>query len=103
MSLPKLAILAAVLTGAFAGLGAFTFGYAEGLSYFSTDPRACANCHIMNEQYDSWTQGRRTTPSARCVDCHLPHDFVPQVHRQGRQRLPPLQGLHVPGLPRADP
>jgi nitrite reductase (cytochrome c-552) len=41
----------AIVLGAFAGLGAFTFRYAEGFSYFSTDPRACKNCHIMNEQY----------------------------------------------------
>jgi cytochrome c nitrite reductase small subunit len=37
-----------------AGVGAFTFGYARGLSYLATDPRACANCHIMNEQYSAW-------------------------------------------------
>ena len=32
------------------GVGAFTFQYGEGLSYFSTDPDACANCHIMRPQ-----------------------------------------------------
>ena len=58
-----------------AGLGAFTFRYGEGLSYFSTDPRACANCHIMNDQYDSWQKGQHHA-AATCVDCHLPHDFV---------------------------
>ena len=58
-----------------AGLGAFTFRYGEGFSYFSTDPRACANCHIMNEQYRSWSLGPHHA-SAKCVECHLPHDFV---------------------------
>src|SRR5688572_23556212 len=43
----------AVFAGVVAGMGFFTFGYAEGLSYFSSDPKACANCHIMNDQYDS--------------------------------------------------
>ena len=47
----------AVPLGAFAGLSGFTAQYAEGLSYLSNDPRACANCHIMNEQYDSWRKG----------------------------------------------
>ncbi len=57
------------------GTGLFTFHYAEGLSYFSTDPKACKNCHIMNEQYDSWVKGPHHA-FAGCVDCHLPHTFV---------------------------
>jgi cytochrome c nitrite reductase small subunit len=46
----KLAIVLAGLTGTLAGLGVYTFHYGEGLSYFSTDPRACKNCHVMNDQ-----------------------------------------------------
>ena len=68
-------ILVLVLVGAVLGMAGFTFLYAEGLSYFSTEPQACANCHIMNDQYASWPRGR-TTATPRCVDCHLPHDFV---------------------------
>ena len=68
-------IVLAVTLGAVLGLGAFTFHYAAGLSYFSTDPRACKNCHIMNDEFDSWTKGPHHA-SARCIDCHLPHDFV---------------------------
>ena len=57
--------------GVLTGVGAFTFGYAKGLSYLSTDPRACANCHIMNDQYAAWLKsGHRHT--ATCVECHLP-------------------------------
>jgi cytochrome c nitrite reductase small subunit len=66
---------AAALAGAVLGLGTFTFAYAEGLSYFSTDPKACANCHIMNDQYASWAKGPHHG-DARCVDCHLPHEFL---------------------------
>jgi len=65
----------AVLVGVLLGVGAFTFDYAEGLSYFSRDPAACANCHIMLPQYDSWQKASHHTV-ATCVDCHLPHDFV---------------------------
>ena len=43
-----------VLAGAVLGLGSFTFHYAEGGSYFSNDPRACVNCHIMRDAYDGW-------------------------------------------------
>jgi len=70
-SVPGLLLLA-ILAGIPAGVGAFTFVYAKGFSYLSTDPRACVNCHVMNEQYDAWLRsGHRHT--ATCVECHLPH------------------------------
>ena len=59
------------------GLGAFTFRYAEGLSYFSADPRACVNCHIMRDEYASWQHSAHHAV-ATCVTCHLPHPFVPK-------------------------
>jgi cytochrome c nitrite reductase small subunit len=64
-----------LLLGMLTGLGLYTFRYAEGLSYFSTDPQACANCHIMQPQYDSWQKAGHHHV-ASCVDCHLPHTFV---------------------------
>lgn len=67
--------IAAIGLGIFVGLGSYTFRYAEGLSYFSTDPAACANCHIMQPQYDSWQKSSHHAV-AKCVDCHLPHDFI---------------------------
>lgn len=67
--------LAAVLVGLLVGQGAYTFRYAEGLSYFSKDPAACANCHIMQPQYDSWQKSSHHGV-ATCVDCHLPHTFL---------------------------
>ena len=39
----------------FLGVSAYTFTYAEGFSYLSDDPKACINCHIMNDQYHSWS------------------------------------------------
>jgi cytochrome c nitrite reductase small subunit len=65
----------AALVGLVTGVALFTFSYAEGASYFSTDPKACANCHIMNDQFASWSKGPHHG-DARCIDCHLPHDFV---------------------------
>ena len=70
--------MAAILVGVAAGVGLFTFRYAAGLSYFSTDPRACANCHIMNDEYASWQKGPHHG-AARCVDCHLPHNGVQKL------------------------
>jgi len=60
--------------GVFIGLGGFTFGYGEGWSYFSTDPAACANCHVMQPYYDAWQKSSHHHV-ATCVDCHLPHGF----------------------------
>lgn len=70
-----LATVLAVMIGVLVGLGTTTFLYAEGTSYLSTDPAACANCHIMQPQYDSWQKASHHT-AATCVDCHLPSDFV---------------------------
>jgi cytochrome c nitrite reductase small subunit len=68
---PWPALLALCLLGLPAGVGAFTFVYANGMSYLSTDPRACVNCHVMNEQYDGWLKGGHRH-TATCVACHLP-------------------------------
>jgi cytochrome c nitrite reductase small subunit len=61
--------------GTVLGLGLFTFWFAEGGSYFSSDPKACVNCHIMRDQFDSWQKASHHA-NATCVDCHLPHDLV---------------------------
>ncbi|HSQ68820.1 MAG TPA: NapC/NirT family cytochrome c, partial [Steroidobacteraceae bacterium] len=65
----------AVLAGILLGIGGYTFLYAGGFSYLSSDPEACMNCHIMRPQFDSWQKGSHHAV-AKCVDCHLPHDFV---------------------------
>lgn len=67
----------AVVTGVAAGIGAYTFSYAKGLSYFGTDPRACTNCHIMEPEYAGWQKSSHHAV-AGCVDCHLPASFVPK-------------------------
>jgi len=63
--------LLAVLIGSALGICGFTFRYAEGGSYLSSDPAACVNCHIMRPQYDAWQKASHHTV-ATCVDCHLP-------------------------------
>ena len=45
---PMLVVAVAALAGIALGLAAFTFHYAEGLSYFSTDPKACAKMPISS-------------------------------------------------------
>jgi cytochrome c nitrite reductase small subunit len=67
--------LLAVLGGAALGIGLFTFTYAKGGSYLTNDPAACANCHVMNEQYAGWMKGSHRA-AATCNDCHAPHDTL---------------------------
>ncbi len=73
----RLAILLSILVGLMLGLGYFTWSYAEGGSYFSNDPRACANCHIMREYLDSWQKSSHSS-RATCNDCHTPDDLIPK-------------------------
>ncbi len=72
------ALIACVLAGIPVGLAGATFWYAEGLSYFSNNPQTCTNCHIMNEQYDSWAKSGHHHVAV-CNDCHLPHALVPKL------------------------
>ena len=68
-------VLAAALVGVALGLGGFTFVYAKGASYLSTDPAVCANCHIMGEHFAAWQRSSHRT-AAGCADCHMPHDLL---------------------------
>ncbi|MDQ3231561.1 MAG: cytochrome c nitrite reductase small subunit [Pseudobdellovibrionaceae bacterium] len=62
-------------TGAFLGLGIFTFHYAKGSSYFTNDPQSCVNCHIMQDNFDSWQMSSHRLTST-CNGCHTPSDFI---------------------------
>jgi cytochrome c nitrite reductase small subunit len=70
-------LVLAVVLGAFAGIGGYTFRYARGLSYFSKDPVACINCHVMRGEYDAWQKSSHHGVAV-CIDCHLPHAFIPK-------------------------
>jgi cytochrome c nitrite reductase small subunit len=69
-----LLFLVTAVFGGVAGLGAFTFLYAEGGSYLSDDPSACVNCHVMRDVYDGWNHGSHKAVAV-CNDCHTPHRF----------------------------
>jgi len=68
-------VVTAALLGVASGLGLYTFVYAKGHAYLTDDPAACANCHVMNEQYDGWLKGSHRSV-AGCNDCHVPANFV---------------------------
>jgi cytochrome c nitrite reductase small subunit len=68
----------AVVVGVLVGLGGFTFVYAGGHSYLSSDPKACVNCHVMREQYDGWIKSSHHAV-ATCNDCHMPKSLAPKL------------------------
>lgn len=55
-------------------MSVFTFAYAEGGSYLSNDPAACANCHVMNDHLKDWERGTHHAVAV-CNDCHAPKSF----------------------------
>lgn len=79
----KIELLTCLAIGIFVGIGFYTFDYAKGLSYFSNNPAACMNCHVMREQYESWGKSSHHA-IATCNDCHIPHSFPQKYIEKGR-------------------
>jgi cytochrome c nitrite reductase small subunit len=71
------ALLAVTALGLAAGVSGYTFVYARGGSYLTDDPAACANCHVMEEQYSGWLRSSHHAV-ATCNDCHTPSGLVPK-------------------------
>lgn len=70
----RASIILAILVGLVGGIALYTFVYAKGYAYLTNDSAACANCHIMNTQYDGWLKSSHRN-AAQCNDCHSPHDL----------------------------
>lgn len=68
---PFLATVASIAVGIAIGISGFTFVYAKGESYLRDNPEACANCHVMQEQFDGWLRSSHRNVAA-CNDCHTP-------------------------------
>lgn len=77
------AVTAGIAIGLAVGTGLFTFLYAKGASYLSNDARACANCHVMRDQYDGWVRSSHRAV-ATCNDCHTPHDPIGKYTTKAR-------------------
>lgn len=74
-----LAVIIALALGLATGIGSYTFVYAKGGSYLSNDPRACANCHIMQDHLDGWIKSSHRSV-ATCNDCHTPAGVIPKYY-----------------------
>jgi len=67
-------VLLGASIGLATGVGGYTFVYANGAAYLSDNPAACANCHVMREQYEGWQRASHHAV-ATCNDCHTPAGF----------------------------
>ena len=66
------------------GLFVYVVNESKMLSYLSSDPKVCINCHTMNTHYATW-QHSFHREKASCVDCHLPRDsFVNKMLAKAR-------------------
>jgi cytochrome c nitrite reductase small subunit len=66
------------------GMFAYLVNESKMLSYLSSNPKACINCHTMNTHYATW-QHSSHREAATCVDCHLPRDsFVKKMIAKSR-------------------
>ncbi len=93
-----LAILAAV-----AALGFFVF-VTDAPAYGGSAPETCANCHVMDSQYENWYHAPHKN-FTECVDCHIPHvniaAFYLEKGRQGAKDVYAFTTGHIPVAIRA--
>ncbi|MCB1199603.1 MAG: cytochrome c nitrite reductase small subunit [Leptospiraceae bacterium] len=68
---------AVLMLGFAIGIGMFGIYSAKGHSYLMDEPASCANCHVMQEQYNSYLKSSHSK-AAVCNDCHTPLGFVPK-------------------------
>ena len=76
-------LLLGVTLGLAIGVGTYTFVYARGYSYMTDNPAACANCHVMQDQYSGWLKSSHRSVAV-CNDCHTPPNFIAKYATKAR-------------------
>lgn len=80
----RMTLMAILSVTAAIGLFLYVVQQSRALSYLSSDPKVCINCHTMNTSYATW-QHSSHRGKASCVDCHLPRDsFVNKMISKSR-------------------
>ncbi len=65
-------------------LGFFVY-VTDAPAYGGSAPETCANCHVMDAQYENWFHAPHERVT-ECVDCHLPHENITAYYlEKGRQ------------------
>lgn len=76
--------LLVALVAAVIALGTFVF-VTDAPAYGGSAPETCANCHVMDSQYENWYHAPHEKWT-ECVDCHLPHENLAAYYlEKGRQ------------------
>ena len=104
----------ALSTGAALGAGLFVLHVSRATSYLGDAPETCANCHVMDSAYTTWSRSSHARVAV-CNDCHVPErpvwahygfkakdgarhstlftlDLVPQAIRLSTGAVPVVQG-----------
>jgi len=90
-----IAIAAAVIA-----LGFFVF-VTDAPAYGGSAPETCANCHVMDSQYENWYHAPHEK-FTECVDCHLPHaNVVVYYLEKGRQGAKDVYAFTTGNIPTA--
>ncbi len=88
------------ITAAVLALGYFAFE-TDAAAYGGSAPETCANCHVMDSQYENWYHGAHEN-WAKCTDCHLPHDnFAVYYAEKGRQGMKDTYAFVTGNIPDA--
>jgi cytochrome c nitrite reductase small subunit len=79
-------------------LGFFVF-VTDAPAYGGSAPETCANCHVMDSQYENWYHAPHEKVT-ECVDCHLPHDNVAVYYlEKGRQGAKDVYAFTTGNIP----
>jgi cytochrome c nitrite reductase small subunit len=88
-----IAIAAAVIA-----LGFFVY-VTDAPAYGGSAPETCANCHVMDSQYENWYHAPHEKVT-ECVDCHLPHENIAMYYlEKGRQGAKDVYAFTTGNIP----
>jgi len=86
------------ITAAVIALGFFVF-VTDAPAYGGSAPETCANCHVMDSQYENWYHAPHEK-FTECVDCHLPHDNIVVYYlEKGRQGAKDVYAFTTGNIP----
>ncbi|MEW6094809.1 MAG: cytochrome c nitrite reductase small subunit [Chloroflexota bacterium] len=83
-------------------IAAGVFAWAtEAPAYAGHEPETCANCHVMDAQYENWFHAPHEK-WATCSDCHIPHDnFLAYWFYKGKSGMRDVYSFATLGYPEA--
>ena len=68
-------------------------------AYAGHEPETCANCHVMDSQYENWFHAPHRE-WANCADCHIPHDdFFSYWFYKGKSGMKDVYSFVTLGYP----